>query len=170
MVLPTKMTEGNDEMNEDISSDVETTAEAAPSKSKKRWNMRKMASLGILLAIVAVGAWTFFSGEGGLALSSGAYQAVFLDNNQVYFGRLTNVASAYPVLKDIFYLRVTQGLQPPEGGDAQPNINLVKLGTELHGPSDEMRINREHILFIEDLKDDSEVTKAIRAFKEQQGN
>jgi hypothetical protein len=58
-----------------------------------------------------------------------------------------------------------QQLQP---GTETPtaNINLVKLGAELHGPTDEMRINRDHILFIEDLKDDSQVVQGIKRFKE----
>ena len=145
-----------------------TEAIAAP--RRRRVSRKNLIFIGFIAVAIAAGVWTFFSDSNGLAIGSGAYQAVFLDNNQVYFGKLTNTASAYPVLKDIFYLRVTQPLQPPEGGTAQPDINLVKLGTELHGPSDEMRINREHILFIEDLKDDSEVTKAINSFKAQQGN
>ena len=66
------------------------------------------------------------------------------------------------MLREVFYLQVTQALQPKEQ-DAPPqqNINLVKLGGELHGPQDEMVLNRDHILFYEDLKSDSQVVKAI---------
>lgn len=104
------------------------------------------------------------SGEAGEA----DYQAVFLTNNQVYFGKLYSAASQYPVLKDVYYLQVTQVLQPADPDAPQQQINLVKLGGELHGPTDEMRINRDQILFVEDLKPDSQVVTAIESFKQGQ--
>ena len=48
---------------------------------------------------------------------------------------------------------------------AAAQISLIKLGNELHGPTDEMRITRSHILFIEDLKNDSAVVLAIKTFR-----
>ena len=93
------------------------------------------------------------------------YQAVFLTNNQVYFGKLYDENSDYPVLKDVFYLQVTQVLQPKEPDAPAQQINLVKLGGELHGPMDEMKINKDHILFIEDLKPDSQVVAGIKNYK-----
>lgn len=98
------------------------------------------------------------------------YQAVFLSNGQVYFGKLYRERSQYPVLRDIYYLQITQSPQPIRPGETPPaNINVVKLGEELHGPMDEMRINRDQILFIEDLKPESRVLQAIQQFKETQG-
>ena len=45
----------------------------------------------------------------------------------------------------------------------QPEFTLIKLGGELHGPKDQMTINRNQILFIEELKADSKVVTAIVA-------
>ncbi|OGE92987.1 MAG: hypothetical protein A3K08_02545 [Candidatus Doudnabacteria bacterium RIFCSPLOWO2_01_41_7] len=75
-------------------------------------------------------------------------------------------------LRDIYYLQVTQQLQPdPTSQDAtaqtqQKNIQLVKLGSELHGPQDVMNIDRDKILFWENMKDDSKVVEAIRKYQE----
>lgn len=81
------------------------------------------------------------------------YQAVFLSNDQIYFGHLKNTGSGYLLLTDVYYVKVN------EGGVGQ----LVKLGVgEPHGPRDEMIINREHILFWENLKSDSPVVKTIQ--------
>lgn len=99
---------------------------------------------------------------------SNKYQAVFLSNNQVYFGKLYNSGSDYPVLRDIYYLQVTQVLQPRDPKSPAQQINLVKLGGELHGPEDEMRINKEHVLFVEDLKSDSQVVAAIADYQKAQ--
>ena len=107
--------------------------------------------------------------------SNASYQAVFLANGQVYFGKLSDSTSDYATLKDIYYLQVVQpllqgqqtaGQTAPTTGDAQPQISLVKLGNELHGPVDEMHISRTQILFYEDLKDDGSVVKAIKAYKD----
>ena len=97
------------------------------------------------------------------------YQAVFLSNNQVYFGKLANRSGESVTLNDIYYLQVSQPLQPLARGQQEaPNISLVKLGDELHGPADRMDINRDHILFIEDLKPDSQVITAITAYQKSQ--
>lgn len=124
-----------------------------------KWLWAAVAAL-VLLLILAL--WWM----GWLALGASKYQAVFLSNNQVYFGKLSSPKSDYPVLRDIFYLQVTQQLQPGEANQAN-GVQLVKLGNELHGPIDEMKINKDQILFIEDLKPDSQVVKAIEAFKKQ---
>jgi hypothetical protein len=101
--------------------------------------------------------------------SKNTYQAVFLTNGQVYFGKLYQPKSQYAILKNVFYLQIAQAPQPIKAGETPPaNINLVKLGGELHGPTDEMRINRDHILFVEDLKPDSRVVQAIEQFKGSQ--
>jgi hypothetical protein len=94
------------------------------------------------------------------------WQAVFLSNGQVYFGHLQNRNSQYPVLTEIYYLKVQQALQPEGNTNTNTNTNqtqlsLIKLGDELHGPQDKMIINKDQILFIEDLKDDSQVVKTI---------
>ena len=47
----------------------------------------------------------------------------------------------------------------------EPETTLAKLGSEVHGPEDKMQINKDHVLFIEDLKDDSTVVKSIRQGK-----
>lgn len=97
------------------------------------------------------------------------YQAVFLSNGQVYFGKLSDMDKNYATIVDIYYLQVTQpplqGSQQEGQQQQQPQLSLVKLGEELHGPVDEMKINRDHILFYEDLKEDGRVVKAIREYQ-----
>jgi hypothetical protein len=97
------------------------------------------------------------------------WQAVFLTNGQVYFGKVEKQNQVELVVKDIYYLQVTRPLQQTEEGEQQPNpqgeLSLVKLGNELHGPTDGMLINRDHVLFVEDLKEDSNVVQAIDNYK-----
>jgi len=136
-------------------------------KMQKPRHNSKAIWLIVLVIAAAVVLWQL--GVLPTGTSGGDYQAVFLTNNQVYFGQLSREGSSYPTLRDIYYLRITTALQPRDPNAApQQQVNLVKLGNELHGPQDEMRINRDHILFIEDLKADSQVVTAINNFKDSQ--
>jgi hypothetical protein len=96
-------------------------------------------------------------------------QAVFVNGGQVYFGDITKISNDYIRLNNIYYLRVEQQVQPEQEGSgaaAQQDISLVKLGCELHGPRDQMIINREQVLFWENLKTDGQVTEAVKKYVE----
>ncbi len=102
------------------------------------------------------------------------WQSVFLANGQVYFGHVVTVNRHTVRLRDIFYLRVvSQPLQSSQPPNVPPipeqQFTLIKLGNELHGPVDEMDLNRDHVLLIENLKDDSRVVTAINDYVAKQG-
>lgn len=95
------------------------------------------------------------------------YQAVFLTNGQVYFGKLADNGGNYVKLTDIYYLQAKdQQVQPKDAKSAeQSNLTLIKLGKELHAPADEMNISRTQVLFWEDINDDGKVKQAIDEYK-----
>ncbi len=99
------------------------------------------------------------------------YQAVFLSNGQVYFGKVADANEQTLVLEDIYYLRSAQNLQLSDDQAATSteadSFSLVKLGNEIHGPEDRMNINLSQVLFVEDLKNDSKVVEAIAAYQRQ---
>jgi len=108
-------------------------------------------------------------------IDQGKYQAVFLTNGQVYFGKISNHLGDYIELNDIYYLQVKPVLQQGENSNQNQNpqnqqteLSLVKLGNELHGPLDRMMINKDQVVFVEDLKDDSKVTDAIHRYQQDQ--
>ena len=93
-------------------------------------------------------------------LDKAGYQAVFLTGGQVFFGKAQLVGSDYLTLTDVFYL---------SPGDGQQQASqLIKRGRELHGPKEPMLIPIREVLFIENLRDDSEVVTAISKFKSGQ--
>lgn len=97
-------------------------------------------------------------------------QAVFLNGGQVYFGQITDLNSDFTRLANIYYLRVEQQVQPGDTSQAASDISLAKLGCELHGPEDSMVINREQIIFWENLKDDGQVAKAVERYVKDNPN
>ena len=116
-----------------------------------------------LLLAAAVGLWQqrsrFVGSDASARIDGSAYQAVVLITNQAYFGKLTVAGDSY-VLSDVFYVN-----QPDPNGRGQ----LVKRGSELHGPRDPMIIPARSVLFIENMRDDSEVVAGIKAIKSGQG-
>lgn len=92
------------------------------------------------------------------AINPREYQAVFLSNGQVYFGKLTAPGGDFYYLRNVFYL---SSQTSPQSGKA-PVQRLIKLGNEIHGPEDLMVMNRSQILFVENLKPSGRVSKAIR--------
>lgn len=144
--------------------------------------LRSMVMTVILILVIAGAGYYVLKSMGkiggttGLVKDSGKeisdFSAVFLTNGQVYFGKINSITPTEVDLREIYYLQVNsqQGLQTgdtseEEAATANPDVSLVKLGNELHGPNDRMRINREQVLFTESLKDGSKVVKAIADYE-----
>lgn len=105
-------------------------------------------------------------------LDTSTVQAVFLNTDQVYFGTVTEMDADTIVLEDVYYLQVEEVLQPAEEEGAEQQVeaefSIMKLGTnELHKPQDKMVINKDQVLFWENLEKDSEVVKAINEYSGQ---
>jgi hypothetical protein len=92
------------------------------------------------------------------------YKAVFLDNGQVFFGKLEKEGSSYILLKDVFYVQ-SQVVQQEKDKKEVRSI-LIKRGNEWHGP-DLMYIARHHIVVIEPVSPNSRVGKLISEAKGQ---
>lgn len=131
---------------------------------KKTLVLVLVAVASIVLILGGLGLWKLLAGDSGVKKDQ--YQAVFLTNDQVYFGKLARINSKYIEMTDIYYLQVQQDVQPAKDSEDQPQVSLAKLGDELHGPEDKMTINREQVLFWENLKNDSKVVQAINQNKQ----
>lgn len=112
----------------------------------------------VSLAVLA--GLSLFVGCGGSDLNFPTeYQAVFLDNGQVFFGKLSDPGSPYLTLRDVYYV------QALVEQDKKKTANvLVKRGSEWHNP-DFMRINTRHVVVIEPVGPDSLVAQLIKKAK-----
>jgi hypothetical protein len=124
--------------------------------------VRRFLLLLVLVAIAAVGVAVYPQLrdrlQPAIPIDRGAYQAVFLVSNQVFFGKVELSGDDY-LLTDVFYLS-----QPESGAASQ----LVKRGGEPHGPREPMIVPSRSVLFIENLRDDSPVVNGIKAFSSGQ--
>jgi hypothetical protein len=108
--------------------------------------------LGILLLLVAG------CGKGKPSFQT-EYQAVFLDNGQVFFGKVDLGKSDYVFMKDIYYVQNAVNRDTKEVSSV-----LIRRGNEWHGPN-EMYINVSHVVLIEPVGVDSRVAKLIQEDK-----
>lgn len=154
-------------MNKNTSRLAAHASSASPSKapyrekSLARGKMRRPGRKRILLVIgfvvVLNAAFYFvfsFVQDKGPSTDT-RYNAIFLDNNQVYFAKIKNTGRKYLTITDVYYFGKDSNDQYSD------DITLRKLGSEVHGPTDEMKILEDHILYIEELREDSRVVQAI---------
>jgi len=125
--------------------------------SGKNFVRIRTLAAGIVAVAVVGGVAFWFSPERALAAKAKGYQAVLLDNNTVYFGKVADLNTEYPVLTDVFYIQTTVNQETKK----QSNI-LVKRGKEWHAP-DKMVLNARHIIMIEPVTAGSAVAKLIAA-------
>jgi len=143
-------------------------AQLSGAKQQKKPSRKQfIVVIGLLVALaVAWGALSWFRIVGPLAgVKSDRYQAVFLTNDQVYFGKVIAMTDGTITLRDVYYLKQKGDADAAKTDQtADQQVQLAKLGAsgEVHNPDNEMRINRTQVLFWENMKDDSQVVKTIK--------
>jgi hypothetical protein len=120
--------------------------------------MRKLVlpAAALLLAIFGTLALTGVLPHRMSANQTQGYQAVLLDNNQVYFGHVTGLDSDYPVMTDVFYIQTAVNPETKQ----QSNV-LLKRGKEWHAP-DKMILSARHIVMVEPVTAGSTVANLIQ--------
>lgn len=127
----------------------------------------------ILAAVIAspllVAAFDWARNKVSARFSYRGWQAIFLANGHVYFGKVSSINRSDLTVKDIYYLNDPEGPFSPRNvtGGEGAEIHLIKLGSELHGPKDSMVISRATISFTEGLKEDGQVVQAIAKHKKE---
>jgi hypothetical protein len=140
--------------------------------------INKLPKRTVIIALVSVATLILLSGAAMLAhnmianssIKSKQYQAVFLTNGQVYFGKLSDIDQPYVKLTSVYYplAQSAQSGSSSAGSSSAGNLGtsqLVKLGGEVHAPEDQMNIAKAQILFWENIKDDGQVVQLIKAKK-----
>lgn len=124
----------------------------------------------VLLAIVGCMVWQALRAYTVPGVRGDEYQAVFLTNGQVYFGKLGVQSPGYYKLTNIYYLQATQAAtetdanNPQKTSSTNSDVQLIKLGNEIHGPEDAMVIAKDQVLFFENLKNDGNVAATIKDY------
>jgi len=101
-------------------------------------------------------------------INENTYQVVFLDNGESYFGKLESLGFKTYRLSNVYYLKYFPKTQQTEDAN-NANVNsdnyelkLIRLGEqEFYKPNNEIIINKDKILYWENLQSDSEIMDII---------
>jgi hypothetical protein len=98
-----------------------------------------------------------------------AWYGVFINNNEAFVGHITAADSQNITMRSIYYLTLEardaagKPIANPQADQFKPFIK--KLGQEVYGPKDVIQINRQNVRYYSELRDDSDVVKAIVVFE-----
>lgn len=148
----------------------ETFGEMAAATAQGPGVVGRLLVLSLIIVSVAVTAFVGFAiargvdGEMG-RVNKDQFQAVFLTstNPEVYFGRIVDIDSNTITMESVFFPRVTQSLQNPPN-NAEQNVSLVDLKSAIHGPDDQMYIDKDQVVFWQNMNNDGLVARSIINF------
>ncbi len=93
------------------------------------------------------------------------WYAITLANGKVFYGQIKDIAANPIVVYNVYYNY--DNLEAEQNQKPGASLRLVKRGKETYGPSGEMDIYQAQILYLEPLRQDSKVLKAIRDYEEK---
>lgn len=100
----------------------------------------------------------FFDPGAAELIDHSAYQSVLLTNGATLFGRLQPQGGDWFLMTDVYYLTTNDAGTP----------QLIKRGNEAQGPKEPIIIPKPQIVYIENMRDDSDVVGLIKRFKSGQ--
>lgn len=126
---------------------------------------RIIAGAGSLLVLLLLGAivWYQLGYSSRSFIDASKYQALFTTNNQAYFGKLQLLSDGSYRMTGVYYLQQS-GTTAQKANTDDQTPQLVKMGSELHGPEDAVVFPAVQVQFWENLKSDGKVAKAIDAY------
>ena len=121
-------------------------------------NKDKFIKIALIAAIILLVVLVYISFTDKTKVVENPYSVVFLNTGDMYFGKLSRFRKL--TLSDVWFLQVTTQ------EDQQAGFNLAKFGNAVFGPKDKMEINRENVVWISKLADDSQVVSFILQSKD----
>ena len=136
------------------------------SKHGKGW---MMVTLLILIIVLAAALW-FVKQPDGNFVKDANFKAVALDSGQVYYAKVANEDALNIYLSDVYYIQTEQRVIPAEDEDSEDQVIevpvLIKRGEELHKPTGLLQINRDRVVGIETIGQESEILIEIQRLLE----
>ncbi len=97
------------------------------------------------------------------------YKAIYLDNNQIYYAKVVREDALSIYLDDVFYIQTQQQTIPAEDEDSEPQVInvpvLIHRGDEVHKPEGLLQLNRDKLVAIEEIGENSEILTEIERIK-----
>lgn len=132
--------------------------------------------IAILAAVIAVYFLFFRTKENGPAPLASGWYAVKLVDGEIFYGQISDVRADPVVIANVYYNydQTKPNAEAKDSGQAAEaaglaalsgNLRLVKRGKETHGPDGSLNVVRAQILYMEPLKSDSKVLRAMLEYE-----
>jgi lipopolysaccharide export LptBFGC system permease protein LptF len=120
-------------------------------------NKDKFLKTALIIAIILLMILVYLSFIDKTRATKNPYYAVYLKTGDMYFGKL----SRFPKLNlsDIWFLQASM--------EEQGGFNLKRYDDAVFGPKDKIEINKDNIVWISKLRDDSQVVNYIQGNVQQ---
>ena len=122
----------------------------------------------LILAALVLGlvAYKLFFAQGQTSKVAQSWYAVKLVDGEIFYGQIMDIKADPVVINNVYY-DYDQAKAKEAGKTAEEtgNLRLVKRGKETHGPDGSLNVVRSQVLFMEPLKADSKVLKAILEYE-----
>ncbi|MFY9614219.1 MAG: hypothetical protein WAT58_02370 [Candidatus Dormiibacterota bacterium] len=122
-----------------------------------------------LLGVLLLGRGASTSATTAETFNDKSWYGVFINNNEAFVGHITKADTQNITMRGIYYLTLEardasgKPIANPTADQFKPFIK--KLGQEVYGPKDVIQINRQNVRYYTELRDDSDVVKAIVVFE-----
>ena len=154
--------------NEEYKQDFQKISRPVNSKGNGKNTIYKQVIFVLFVIIIAFGFYLFNSKNKEIEAvksesNKNSWYSVKLINNEFYYGQIKDT-SADPIVLENVYYNYDQINSEQDGNGEKPesgNLRLVKRGKETHGPDGSMSIVRTQVVYMEALREDSKVLKAI---------
>lgn len=121
----------------------------------------------VLIVLLVTAAAFFYISAKKHALFEKSFQVVALDTGEVFFGKVKYQKKDIVELSNVYYLPINASdLFSQDFNANSDSLSVIKIGNELHGPEDSMFILQEHIVFIQNLRENSAVVAAIKEYQQ----
>lgn len=133
----------------------------------------KPVMIGVALVVVLFGAYWFLIRDNEVDKQTNTpdeskWYAVKLVTGETYYGQIADTSADPVVIERVYYDydQISSGAAPTETDkEDTANLRLVKRGKETHGPEGTMDLVRTQVVYMEPLKEDSKVLKAILEYE-----
>lgn len=115
-------------------------------------NKDKFIKIALIVAIILLMILVYLSFIDKTKIVKNPYYAVYLQTGDMYFGRLSRFPKL--ILSDVWFLQASL--------EEQGGVDLIKYSNAIFGPEDKIEINKENVVWISKLRDDSQVVISIQ--------
>lgn len=131
--------------------------------TKRKWLQAAIIIVVLVIIIVAFLWMGAHRGSSDVGIDNGKYQAVFTADGQVYFGKLHAQGNGFLKLTDAYYLENSKSSKDSSTQTgASSNLQLTKLHSKIYGPGDEVILQKDQLLYFENLRSDGQVAQLIK--------